>query len=66
MALNYAGGFGAVIIFGILPALMVWSGRYNKGLKGPQFIPGGKIMLVLVMLCSLGVLLLQVYQTINY
>ncbi len=29
-ALNYAGAFGAVVLFGLLPALMVWSGRYYK------------------------------------
>lgn len=65
MALNYAGGFGAVIIFGILPALMVWSGRYCKGLKGQQLVPGGKPMLVVVMLCSLAVIAIQLYQTIK-
>lgn len=65
MALNYAGGFGAVIIFGILPALMVWSGRYRKGLKGQHLVPGGKPMLILIVLCSLTVIALQLYQTIQ-
>ncbi len=65
MALNYAGGFGAVIIFGILPALMVWSGRYRKGLKGQQLVPGGKPVLILIILCSVGVIAIQLYQTIE-
>lgn len=65
MALNYAGGFGAVIIFGILPALMVWSGRYLQGFKGVQLVPGGKPTLVLIILCSLGVMALQLYQTLK-
>ena len=65
MALNYAGGFGAVIIFGILPALMVWSGRYCKGMKGKQLVPGGKLMLVLIMLCSLAVIIIQLYSSIK-
>ena len=65
MALNYAGGFGAVIIFGILPALMVWAGRYHKGMIGQRFVPGGRPVLILVILCSLSVILLQLYQTIN-
>lgn len=65
MALNYAGGFGAVIIFGILPALMVWSGRYKKGLEGPRLVPGGKPMLALVILCSLAVIALQFYLTVG-
>lgn len=41
-ALNYAGSFGAVILFGILPALMVWSGRYYKQLGDKHLVPGGK------------------------
>lgn len=65
MALNYAGGYGAVIIFGILPALMVWSGRYHKGLKGRELVPGGKPMLVLIIFCSLAVIAIQFYQTIK-
>lgn len=48
-ALNYAGGFGAVILFGILPALMVWKGRYSRGFMGHQILPGGKPVLILIM-----------------
>jgi tyrosine-specific transport protein len=65
MALNYAGGFGAVIIFGILPALMVWSGRYYKGMTGPRLVPGGKPLLALIIICSLVVIALQFYQTMK-
>lgn len=64
VALNYAGGFGAVIIFGILPALMVWSGRYHQGLKGARLVPGGKPMLIVIMICSLAIIAIQLYQTI--
>jgi tyrosine-specific transport protein len=63
-ALNYAGGFGAVIIFGILPALMVWAGRYVQGKEGRQFLAGGKPVLVLILLCSTAIILLQLYQTL--
>ena len=59
VALNYAGGYGAVIIFGIIPALMVWEGRYQKKLGLPQIVPGGKPLLVAVMLFSAAVMLLQ-------
>ena len=31
VALNYAGAFGAVILFGVLPALMAWSGAIISG-----------------------------------
>lgn len=63
-ALNYAGGFGAVIIFGILPALIVWSGRYYLGLKGPYLVFGGKPLLVMIILCSMAIIGLQLYQTL--
>jgi tyrosine-specific transport protein len=59
-ALNYAGGVGAVVLFGILPALMVWSGRYYKKIDSVRLIPGGRIVLGLVILISCTVMILQV------
>lgn len=61
-ALNYAGAFGAVILFGILPALMVWSGRYYKKLEQRPLVPGGKIVLIAVMLFAIGVMALQFFD----
>jgi tyrosine-specific transport protein len=58
-ALNYAGGYGAVIIYGIIPALMVWEGRYRKKLGFPAIVPGGKPLLIAVMLFSAAVMVLQ-------
>jgi tyrosine-specific transport protein len=29
-ALNFAGGICTVVLFGIIPALMIWKGRYIK------------------------------------
>ena len=52
IALNYAGAFGAVTLFGILPALMVWAGRYNKKFATQTFVPGGKIVLLGIILLS--------------
>ncbi|MEI8125905.1 MAG: aromatic amino acid transport family protein, partial [Parachlamydiaceae bacterium] len=49
---NYAGAFGAVTLFGILPALMVWAGRYNKKFATQTFVPGGKIVLLGIILLS--------------
>ncbi|MBA3602701.1 MAG: tyrosine transporter [Parachlamydiaceae bacterium] len=60
MALNYAGAFGAVVLFGLLPAAMVWSGRYYKNLKGPHQLPGGKITLGLVIFFGIAVIALQI------
>jgi len=60
-ALNYAGGFGAVILFGLLPASMVWSGRYLSRIAQPHAftVPGGKTALVAVIFSSLCIILLQ-------
>lgn len=59
IALNTAGGFGAVILFGIFPALMVWKGRYQQKLGQTQIVPGGKLVLLAIMVFSLGVVMLQ-------
>jgi tyrosine-specific transport protein len=61
IALNSAGGFGAVILFGILPALMVWKGRYTQKLGQPQLVPGGKPLLLLIMGFSAWIVALQFY-----
>lgn len=59
-ALNYAGGIGAVLLFGILPAVMVWVGRYQKKLGTKPLVPGGKVVLALIILFSLAVMALQI------
>ena len=59
-ALSYAGAFGAVLLFGIMPAAMVWSGRYVKRLGRQTLLPGGRVTLVVVILCSLAVVALEI------
>lgn len=58
-ALNYAGGYGAVILFGVLPVLMVWKGRYIQKLGYPQLLPGGKPVLILIFVFAMSVIGLQ-------
>lgn len=59
-ALNYAGGFGAVLLFGILPAAMVWSERYrHPNPRATRIVPGGKAVLVLVMIFACVIIGLQ-------
>jgi len=58
-ALSFAGGICAVILFGIMPALMVWIGRYKKQLSFGYRIPGGKFSLILVILFSLFIVLAE-------
>lgn len=48
IALDYAGGFGCALLLGLLPVLMVWSGRYKMGLKGHYTVAGGKLLLVVL------------------
>lgn len=59
IALNTAGRFGAVILFGILPVLMAWKGRYTQKLGFPQLLPGGKPMLLAMMAFAIWVIVLQ-------
>lgn len=47
-ALDYAGGFGCALLLGLLPILMVWSGRYKLKLKSESALPGGKTYLVVL------------------
>jgi len=59
-ALNFAGGICAVILFGVLPVLMVWIGRYKKETFSPYEMPGGKIALALILTFACFILLFQV------
>lgn len=45
MALDYAGGFGCALLLGLMPVLMVWSGRYKMGLEGEYTVIGGRFLL---------------------
>lgn len=50
-ALEYAGGISCALLFGLLPPVMVWVGRYIKKYEreNPQLF-GGKVMLVVLMI----------------
>lgn len=61
-ALSYAGGIGAVILFGAMPAIMVWVSRYRHALSKEYLIPGGRLVLVLVIIFAIAVLGLQISQ----
>jgi tyrosine-specific transport protein len=55
-ALRYGGGTGCTLLLGLLPILMVWSGRYRKELTGNFRLPGGRPLLILMTLFVLLVL----------
>ncbi len=62
-ALEFAGGFVDVILFGILPVTIVWKGRYSKKIEGPYRVAGGKIFLSSMMFLSLMFLVLRLFYT---
>ncbi len=64
-ALSFAGGFCAVLLFGILPALIVWIGRYRKYRKTPYTVPGGKSLLIFVFAFACFIFLFQLLNTLG-
>jgi tyrosine-specific transport protein len=62
VALDTSGGFGDSILNGILPALMVWAGRYHEKLKSKFSLPGGKGLLTGVILFSVLVIAMEILQ----
>lgn len=65
-ALEFAGVFGVVVLLGLLPALMVWWGRYHRGHKSDEFrAPGGRPVLALVIAVSLGLVVLEILNKIG-
>jgi tyrosine-specific transport protein len=61
-ALGFAGGFCAVILFGIFPVLMIYKGRYQKQISSTYQVAGGKPLLVLLFAISLFILTHQLIQ----
>lgn len=62
VALGYAGVFVAVL-YGILPALMVWHGRYVEKKKERFHVIGGKPLLIVMLIGSLGIIFFQIAAT---
>jgi tyrosine-specific transport protein len=61
-ALNYAGGIGVALLLGAMPILMIWSGRYYHGYSLlHQQLPGGKILLSILMAFVLVELAITLY-----
>ncbi|MCH9612165.1 MAG: Tyrosine-specific transport protein [Chlamydiia bacterium] len=65
-ALNFAGGVCAVILFGVLPVLMVWKGRYGLEKKSHYRLFGGKWSLSFLFIFSLFILLYQISQIFHW
>jgi tyrosine-specific transport protein len=54
-ALQYAG-IDIVVLLILLPALMAWIGRYHKKIHRGFTVPGGKVLLVMMMLFSVAMI----------
>ncbi|HEX2582722.1 MAG TPA: aromatic amino acid transport family protein [Chlamydiales bacterium] len=54
-ALGFAGGFGEAFLNGLIPVLLVWVGRYIRKMGGQEQIPGGRLLLAILLLLSLSV-----------
>lgn len=52
-ALEYAGAYGVMILLGLLPALIVWWGRYRHHYSSTFKAPGGKFVLTLTALFAI-------------
>lgn len=65
-ALNLAGAFSAVILFGIFPALMIWILRYRKKTSISLVLPAGKWLLCCVLAFALAVFFLQAAEELGF
>ncbi len=65
VALGYAGGISCAFLFGLMPPILAWVGRYVKKYPcaGKQ-LPGGKPVLVGLMCFALFILIAEVAQHI--
>lgn len=65
-ALEYAGAFGVITLLALLPALMVWRGRYHYHFSSTFRTPGGKGALLLVIAFSLCVIGLELAHRLGF
>lgn len=63
-AINFAGGVCAVVLFGILPALMVWLGRKKQ--SGSYQVWGGKSLLIMILLVAVFILFYQISNMLGW
>lgn len=66
-ALDFAGTYGVLVLFGVLPAAMSWSERYSDASQSPKLpplVPGGKLTLSIVMGGALLVIFSELFENI--
>ncbi len=63
VALSYAGGISCALLFGLLPPLLVWIGRYKHRFpKSTRQLFGGKVMLSLLIFFIALELAIELYN----
>jgi tyrosine-specific transport protein len=60
--IKYAGGMGAVILYGLIPSIMAWRGRYTLKLSPTHILPGGKAGLILIQVSSVAIVTLHLIK----
>jgi len=58
-ALGFAGGYGGALLLGLLPILMVWSGRHRMNFPDKKVIPLGKGVLSIMIAFIIFELILE-------
>jgi tyrosine-specific transport protein len=58
VALDSSGCFGDAVLYGVIPVLMVWVGRYRIGYISEFSLPGGKISLTFIFVFFLFTIIL--------
>jgi tyrosine-specific transport protein len=65
-ALNFAGGICTAVLFGIIPGLMIWKGRYVKKISTPSSqVPGGKLLVVMMLFFSFVIFIYELSSLIK-
>lgn len=63
-ALDLAGGIGVAGLLGFMPILMIWQGRYKLKMTGETMLPGGKLVLILLLVFVLTELSSEVLKLV--
>jgi tyrosine-specific transport protein len=59
LAIGIAGGFGEAFLNGILPAWLVWIGRYQRKKYSQYKLPGGKVTLAILLVIGFVVMAIE-------
>ncbi|XP_020108503.1 uncharacterized protein LOC109724183 [Ananas comosus] len=68
-ALDFAGTYGVLVLFGVLPAAMSWSERYSDSSQSPPLpplVPGGRFTLSLVAGGALLVIVTEIFKDVMH